>query len=66
MKATGTVLLHKANISGTRHGYDPTCGFPTSPEVGPVAFASTLNTGYPVLLCQGDTPVATIEDFAGN
>jgi hypothetical protein len=60
------MLQHKANISGTRHRYDPTCGFPTSPEVCLVAFVSTLNTGYPLLLCQGDTPVATIEDFAGN
>jgi hypothetical protein len=33
---------------------------------GPRASVDTLNTVYPLLLCQGETPVATIHDFTGN
>jgi hypothetical protein len=66
MKAIGTVLLHKTGISGARHMYDPTYRFTTIAKVGPGASIGTLNMGYPLVLCQGETSVAAIEDFTGN
>jgi hypothetical protein len=66
MKAIGTVLLHKTGISGARHMYDPTYRFTTIAKVGPGASIGTLNMGYPLVLCHGETSVAAIEDFTGN
>jgi hypothetical protein len=51
VKATGTKLLHNAEISGTRHMYGPISGFVASPEVGLGATVGTPNMGYPLLLC---------------
>jgi hypothetical protein len=59
-------MLHKAGIFGARHMYVPTCRFTTTPEVGLGPSVGTLNMGYPLVLCQGETSVATIEDFTGN
>jgi hypothetical protein len=57
-KIAGVELLHKTSISGPRRRYVPTCRFTTSPEVSPRDYVDTLNMGYPVVLCQGETPVA--------
>jgi hypothetical protein len=66
MEAAGTVLLHRTSISGTRRRYGPTYGFTASLEVSLGASLGTQNMGYPLLLGQGETLVATIEDFLGG
>jgi hypothetical protein len=40
--------------------------FAASPEVGLGAYVGTLNIVYPLLLCQSETLVATIEDFSSD
>jgi hypothetical protein len=39
--------------------YGPTCAFATSPKVGLGASTGTQNMGYPLLLGQSETHVAT-------
>jgi hypothetical protein len=56
----------KVDISGTRHSYGPTCGFAASPKVSPGATVGTLNTEYPLLLCQGEPSKAIIKEFTAS
>jgi hypothetical protein len=60
------MLLYKIGISGVRRWYGPTYGFTATPEVGLGGTVGTLNMGYPLLLCQGESSGATIKDFTGN
>jgi hypothetical protein len=46
MDTTDAERLQKTNMFGARHKYGPTCGFATSPEVGPGAPVRTANMGY--------------------
>jgi hypothetical protein len=55
----GVGLWYGSNMSRARRWYGPTYGVATSLEVGPGASVGTLNMGYPLLLGQGRTPVAT-------
>jgi hypothetical protein len=59
MDVVGAEQMHRINMSRARRRNGPTCGFATSPEVGLGASVSTLNMGYPLLLGQGGTLVAT-------
>jgi hypothetical protein len=58
------VRSHRGSLTvsmvGTRYKGGPTCGFTTSPEVGPRAFVGSIKLGYPQLLGQGSTPVAIL------
>lgn len=61
MEAVSIMLLHKTNISRTRHIYGPTYGFIASPEVSPRAYVDTVNMGYPLQLGPNKTPMAAIK-----
>jgi hypothetical protein len=44
----------------------PHYGFTATPEVGLGGTVGTLNMGYPLLLCQGESSGAIVKDFTGN
>jgi hypothetical protein len=58
MRSCETPLI--VSMLGTRCRDGPTCGFTTSPEVGPGASISTTRIGYPLMLGQGRTLVAIL------